>query len=320
MALAKPRLMVCPDFIDSGLNLAKYPCPLNFRMPEVHRPQPDRRRPLTSNPWFVASLVMAAGCAAKLYTNFVWEDFLITFRFSENLAAGRGFVYNPGEKVFGFTSPLNGVLPALFKWLIHGDGYAGALWGFVFASLGVWAWGLASLARHLDQNATPNGRSGAGLLIAFSLLQAKLMVFTISGQESGLWAGFLLLALCAQEEGRWKAVGVAWGGLLWTRPDSPVQIALLVFSALVFSGDSLKATVRSAATAAAIAAAIYAPWAIATSLYYGSPIPTRSSRRTTCSGSCRPPTKHSVSFRCSRSRFRAVSRECIARQVDGRPG
>jgi hypothetical protein len=213
------------------------------------------------------------GCAAKLYTRFVWEDFLITFRFSENLAAGRGLVYNPGERVFGFTSPLNGVLPALFKWLVPGEGYGSGLWGFVLVSLAVWAWGLARFARLLCDHAPTGGRTGAGLFLALSLLQAKLMIFTVSGQEAGLWAGFLLIALCGQVEGRWVAVGAAWGGLLWTRPDSPVEIALLVAGALLFADAPRRGTLRVAAKSAALAAVIYAPWAIATTWYYGSPVP-----------------------------------------------
>src|ERR1700691_4148349 len=47
-----------------------------------------------------ASLVLF-GAAVKLYTGHVWEDFLITFRFSENLVLGNGLVYQPGERVCG---------------------------------------------------------------------------------------------------------------------------------------------------------------------------------------------------------------------------
>ena len=227
----------------------------------------------SSYPWAIGIVVLAAGCIAEAYTHFVWEDFLITFRFSENLVAGRGLVYNAGEKVFGFTSPLNGVLPALFKWMLGGAGYGRALWGFVIVSLAVWAWGLACVARLLDEVDPQKGRSEAGLLVALSLLQAKLLIFSISGQEAGLWAGFLLLSLYGLVKGRWRILGAAWGGLLWTRPDSPVQIALLVIAAMLFFGDSPRETVRTVTKAAALAVLIYAPWVIATSWYYGSPVP-----------------------------------------------
>jgi hypothetical protein len=64
---------------------------------------------------------IAFACAAlavpvffTLRTHLIWEDFLITYRYSENLARGIGLVYWPGERVYGFTSPLNTLLPALF--------------------------------------------------------------------------------------------------------------------------------------------------------------------------------------------------------------
>src|SRR4029077_17355811 len=41
------------------------------------------------------------------------EDSFITFRYARNLAAGQGLVYNPGEHVMGFTSPLWTVWSAL---------------------------------------------------------------------------------------------------------------------------------------------------------------------------------------------------------------
>ena len=68
------------------------------------------------SPWFLASLGLAAAIPIffALYTRLAWEDFFITYRYSENLARGHGLVYNSGERVYGFTSPLNTLLPALF--------------------------------------------------------------------------------------------------------------------------------------------------------------------------------------------------------------
>lgn len=45
-------------------------------------------------------------------TSHVWEDFWITFRSSKNLAAGHGLVFNPGDRLHTFTSPLGVLLPA----------------------------------------------------------------------------------------------------------------------------------------------------------------------------------------------------------------
>jgi hypothetical protein len=44
----------------------------------------------------------------------VIDDAYILFRYAQNLLAGNGFVFNPGEPVFGITTPLfGGLLAAL---------------------------------------------------------------------------------------------------------------------------------------------------------------------------------------------------------------
>ncbi|HEY1848232.1 MAG TPA: hypothetical protein VGG37_03445, partial [Opitutaceae bacterium] len=225
----------------------------------------------------IIAAVFAAGIALELFTRFVWEDFLITFRFSENLAAGKGFVYREGQRVFGFTSPLNGLLPAIFKKVLGGDGYERSLWAFALVSLGVLGAGLVAHGRLLREN--PSGGAGARaetlLAAAFCLLNTKLMVFTMSGQEAGLWAGFILLGFAALVRGvprNWLGLGLAWGGILWTRPDGVVQIGLMAIAAVAIERDR-RAAATALAKALLVCAAVYAPWAVGTWLYYGSPVP-----------------------------------------------
>lgn len=68
------------------------------------------------------ALCVAVALVYVLITGHVWEDFLIKFRHSRNLVNGHGLVFTPGERVHGFTSAINTLLPALFA--------AGALaWG-----------------------------------------------------------------------------------------------------------------------------------------------------------------------------------------------
>lgn len=51
------------------------------------------------------------------------DDFFITYRYAQNLAAGEGLVFNPGERVFGTTAPgfalLLGVLSAITRFPAH---------------------------------------------------------------------------------------------------------------------------------------------------------------------------------------------------------
>ena len=70
---------------------------------------------VTLNLEFASVFAVAAALSPlgyALYTDHIWEDFFITFRHSENLARGDGLVYQPGERVHGFTSPLGVLLPA----------------------------------------------------------------------------------------------------------------------------------------------------------------------------------------------------------------
>ena len=40
------------------------------------------------------------------FSSWAYDDPFITFRYAQNLRAGLGFVYNPGERVLSTTTPL----------------------------------------------------------------------------------------------------------------------------------------------------------------------------------------------------------------------
>lgn len=224
----------------------------------------------------MASLVVAAFVLMHLYTGQVWEDYFITYRHSENLVRGFGLVYQPGERVHGFTSPLNVLLPALFHALNPTGDYVWPLWGFVLVSLGILALGLYAAARWITE---AGGRLAgwSGLLLALLLLlQPKLAAFSTNGQEAGLWAGFLLLLLVAINRGVglcWRSAGLAMAGLMWTRPDSPVHIVALSVAAVIFPVASRREAMVGLAKAALLGGAIYLPWFVWAWVYYGTPVP-----------------------------------------------
>ncbi|MGB7539480.1 MAG: hypothetical protein WBM17_13155, partial [Anaerolineales bacterium] len=60
------------------------------------------------------------------YTKFAEEDAFIVFRFARNLAGGLGFVFNPGERVYGSTTPFYTFILSLWYWLTGGDFLLGA--------------------------------------------------------------------------------------------------------------------------------------------------------------------------------------------------
>src|SRR5258708_27322808 len=77
---------------------------------------------------FLAAAVLALFFA--FYTNHIWEDYFITSRSSKNLATGHGLVYNHGDRLHTFTSPLGVLLPAVSSLLTANSSDTAATWIF----------------------------------------------------------------------------------------------------------------------------------------------------------------------------------------------
>ena len=60
-----------------------------------------------------ALILLLTPLAAMGYHQIQVDDPYITYRYAQNLATGRGFIYNPGEPVLGTTAPLYALLLAL---------------------------------------------------------------------------------------------------------------------------------------------------------------------------------------------------------------
>jgi hypothetical protein len=181
---------------------------------------------------------------------FASEDAYITFRFAENWAHGLGPVYNAGERVMGFSSPL------WTAWLALGALLTGPVLTWARGSgLGLDLVALVVATRMLERE---HGRASAW---AFALFFAVYPIFSanaVLGMETSL---FLCLLFVAADRValRRRDAGVWLGLLALVRPES-ILCALLV---------SLRADARARWTALAIAVA----GALGLGAYFGSPIP-----------------------------------------------
>jgi arabinofuranosyltransferase len=91
------------------------------------RAQPDVEE-ATSPPRWVVPVLAVIAMALAWSMRFVQDDAYISFRYARNLAEGHGLVFQPGDKVQGFTNPLWTMLlaiphllgrdPALFSQLV----------------------------------------------------------------------------------------------------------------------------------------------------------------------------------------------------------
>jgi hypothetical protein len=203
----------------------------------------------------IARIVFWAATDRKL------DDAMITIKFDKNLADGFGLVHNFGEgHVQGFTSALSVLVPMPGELIYHGG-------GFLFIRLAsVACFALAAVYAYRIAGELRLGSWPTGFILAFLALDQNQVMFGIAGMETQiavavLFAGFY----CVLVEDYPKS-GVALGLALLARPD----FALWVAPAYAFL---IIRNYRKALRAAALSAAIVAPWLIFTWIYYGSPVP-----------------------------------------------
>ncbi|SDT91921.1 hypothetical protein SAMN05444156_0739 [Verrucomicrobium sp. GAS474] len=217
-----------------------------------------------------------------LYTGNVWEDYYITYRSSQNLATGHGLVFQQGERVQTFTSPLGVLLPALCSVVTGTTHDDAALW--LFRLISASALGVAGvfLYRMLRHHGVPRVPLWIGLLLV--ALDAKTAAFDTNGMENGFLLAFLLFSCWAltvpARSGRpWLWIGLSWAGIMWSRPDGFIYggapaAAVLLFGSGIAAGRAGGRLwlLRQYALALGLAVAIYLPWFIGSWAYYGTPV------------------------------------------------
>jgi hypothetical protein len=187
------------------------------------------------------------------------DDAYITFRYAENIARGAGFVFNPGERLMGSTSPGECLLSAVV-YLVVGHGALPS----VMAAFGCVGWTAQAIASFFLL------RRGVGELRAALVALGLAVGAAGSAQwlplETNLACAGTFAAMALASESRWVAAAAAcaFAGLM--RPDAYLVAALLALSCV--SELRLKAW-RPAATLCSLAA----PWPIFATLYFGSPLP-----------------------------------------------
>ncbi len=202
-------------------------------------------------PYFLPLLLLlSARVALWISTRVPAEDAFITFRYARSLATGQGLVYNPGEHVMGFTSPL---------WTVWT-----ALGVFVTRDAVVWAraWGvIADAVTLLVAGGMLEREFGRRAAWSFTLFFAAWPYFSavgVSGMEMSLCMALLVLS-AALVQAKHPAAGPALAALALTRPEGAVAAVVL----------SLGASWRDRLIALAIVGAA----AGALTLQFGSPIP-----------------------------------------------
>lgn len=193
------------------------------------------------------------------YTGFIYEDANITFRYAENLAEGRGFVYNDGERVYGTTTPLLTLILTLYK----AAGY-NLSWAAVYIGLVASLFTIGILYKMFEYMWFPKG--AIVTILSLIILSDKIIVRDMGGMETPLLLLFMTASLYCMVKGKDTWAGLFCGLLLWTRIDSATWVGLLALYTWWFRrGFPIKLVVTCAL--------VYLPWLIFAQFYFGSIIP-----------------------------------------------
>lgn len=171
-------------------------------------------------PIFIFSLILII--LFRFQTNIYLEDAFITFRYSQNLASGKGLVYNPGEKVLGITTPLWAVWLAFWGKIlgIRNIPQIGIFWSTCFFWLNGWL--LYQIGKKIKLNPTT-----IVFIVFLFYFQACLIWTGSGGMETALIILLMNLSLYTLISGQNHLTALITVLLLATRIDSLIWISLI---------------------------------------------------------------------------------------------
>jgi len=146
------------------------------------------------------------------------DDIFITFRYSDNLVKGNGFVYNPGDPYLGTTTPLYALILALSHFvsgnlLVNAAFISGiSLWGCIVIIYFVY--------RHYDL-------SLVGCLFGF-LISRSIIIDSSLGMESTFFMFLVLFFIWLYWRGHSVWAGIIGGLSVLTRPEGVFLVFVLV--------------------------------------------------------------------------------------------
>ncbi len=214
--------------------------------------------------YVMALVAMVLRIIFWVYTRRYWEDALITCLHSENFVRGLGLThFSPGESpLHGFTSPLSVLIPLLGD-LIHVG------FGVEFLKLLSIPAAALTVLYLLAIGIHPKVRLPGPLIVlvmGYAAVEHHQILFGMAGMETQL--ATLVLIMSVYYTIAWRPVwlGASLGLCMLARPD-------FAFWTLIVGIYGFFRAPRDLPKVVGVALALYLPWIVFTTLYYGSPLP-----------------------------------------------
>ncbi len=257
--------------------------------PSTSTPADERRLTDLLERWFdgrwrvaeVGLYVLAA--IAAWIVRFVQDDAFITYRYARNFARGEGLVFNPGERVEGYTN----FLWTVMHWLPERYGWSSPVFSQVVGIVLM----VATVAVTLRLARRIFGSESFAFLVALTLLANMTFLAYATGGLETMQQTLLVTSVAAlllpvvdapraHVVGRRVGAGVCAGLAVLTRMDSAVLIAVWVLVYLVVQWRRETETSRRTSTLLASvvqigvpAAVLVLPWFVWKLDYYGDLLP-----------------------------------------------
>jgi len=240
-------------------------------------PAPDRAAPPGAPPavrrrvpWDLLVLLLLAGLLALRFWDHTVDDAFMSFRYARNLVEGHGLVFNPGERVEGYTN---------FLWVILAAGaIAIGADPVSFARLvGLAATGAMVVCVHRAALRVTSSRLLAACGSLLVALSPAVAAWTTGGLETPLFACLLTWAtwLVAEgaDDGRLPpASALLVGAAVLTRPEG-LLVAASLAGATWLPALRRAYTTRRRLAWIAVVLAIVVPFLLWRTLYYGELLP-----------------------------------------------
>ena len=228
---------------------------LNLSRSQVHTSTLYRR--------ILIGVVFALMVLHALSFNVAADDAYITFRYAHNFARGNGLVYNPGEVVEGYTSPLWTVGLGLLEAVGLSLPRVAVALSLVFALAMMLATYEIALRLNLKRPLVP---------LLFLAASSVLAYWSTAGMETTLFTWLVLVAALLTLKVKPEVAGLSWAFVYLVRPDGALFFgvsAVLVASSEESFRDKARRVARFAVPFVVIVTA-HLIWRLS---IYGYPLP-----------------------------------------------
>jgi hypothetical protein len=182
----------------------------------------------------VLVVIVAIFVAHSLSLNFTQDDSFISYRYAKNFISGHGLVFNPGERVEGYTNFLWIMLLSLLGWLGLDMVVISRVLGVAFGVFSLFIVYRISSLFFFKKN----------WILAFSIpfllaLNSSLAYWSISGMETSLFLMLTLLTIYFYFRDHKMVVPLGVLATL-TRPEGALVFAVILVHKFFLKKDSLK--------------------------------------------------------------------------------